>query len=92
MTLRLTPSVVTKDALLAAAIDEVIQGDHKDREHREGIGRLQAELRRYLEDEGWSVFLKLEAEVGACLADLTVTLTIWAFVQGHLDGGRGDGR
>jgi hypothetical protein len=89
---RLTPSVVTNDARLGAAIDAVIPGDDEDREHRNRIGKLQAELRACASDEAWAVFLKLDAEVGARLADLSVTLTTWAFVQGQFDAGKGGGR
>jgi hypothetical protein len=88
---RLTPKIVTNDALLGAAIDAEVQDDATDKEHRERIVELQAELREHLDDDGWNVFLRLDAEVGARISDLSVTLAVWAFVEGQRDAGRSQG-
>ena len=88
---RLSPTIVANDALLAAAIDAVIQGDTTDQENRGTITRLQGELRACVSEEAWQVYLQLDAVVVARLADLTVTLTTWAFVEGQLDAGRFEG-
>lgn len=89
---KLTPSVVTNDARLGAAIDEMIHSDDEDRAHRETIAKLQADLRRQVTDEAWQLYLGLDAAVGARIADLSVTITAWAFVEGQLDAGKGGGR
>jgi hypothetical protein len=89
---RLSPTVVTDDTLLARAIDEVIQADDEDQRHCLGIQKVQTELRARVDDETWKVFLRLDAATNARLADLTVTITTWAFVQGQLDAGKGDVR
>lgn len=89
---RLTPAVVIDEARLGAAIDAVIHEDGTDRAHRETILELQSDLRGHVDDEGWRVFLRLDAAIGARAADLTVNLVVWAFVQGQLDAGKGGGR
>lgn len=87
----LTPKVVTSDQALAIAVDAVIQADATDQGHLREIGRLQAELRAHVDEDAWHLFLQLDEAIGARLADLSVTLTCWAFVEGQWDGGRGGG-
>jgi urease accessory protein UreF len=85
---KLTSSVVTDDQKLTAAIDEVLRIDRRDREHRRKVTRLGQEL-RVLDEEAWrQVYVRIAEAVRARIADLSITLTTWAFVEGQRDASR----
>jgi hypothetical protein len=86
----LNPAIIVDDALLAAVVDEFIHSDIADRDHREAIKALQTQLRSQVDDEqAWQLFLKLDETVTSRLADLSLAVARWAYLEGFRYGGGG---
>jgi hypothetical protein len=91
----LNPAIVTDDARLAAVVDEFIRADATDREHCKAIAELQARLRDRVTGRLWGGFLRIDEKVAARIADLSLALVRWAYMEGfRYCGGanRGEGR
>jgi DNA-binding GntR family transcriptional regulator len=92
---QLNPATVVDVVRLAVVVEAFTAADAADSAHRETIAALRAELRALVGDDAWATFLKLDAAVGARLADLGVATTQWGFLEGLRYGGggpRGDAR
>ena len=92
---QLNPATIVDGVRLAVVVEAFIAADAADTTHRETTARLRAELRTLVGDDAWATFLKLDAAVGARLADLGVATTQWGFLEGLRYGGggpRGGGR
>ncbi len=85
--LLLNPAIIADDRQLAALVDEFIQSDPTDRAHRDTVVVLQAHLREHVADDVWPVFLKLDEAVTARLADLSLAVARWAYLEGLSYGG-----
>ena len=87
---RLNPAIVVDDRQFAVLIDEFIQSDPTDRAHRDTVVVLQAHLREHVAADVWPVVLKLDETVIARLADLSLAVARWAYLEGlrYSGGGR----
>jgi hypothetical protein len=83
----LNPAIVVDDTLLTAVVDGFIRANFGDRAHRDTIVVLQEHLREHVGDDVWLVYLKLDETVTARLADLSLAVARWAYLEGLRYGG-----